>query len=737
MILSQIYKIHEVLLNILKLDTNIKELSTDGFAHFKKAPESFDQFMNMLQETGNLVHMAFIQKQVTEVEFEQLFDRIHVPYLIFFKSGTSILPVVINPVNNTSYAHIIDSDGNDGVTEINSFKEIRDKICPAGQLLANPEEDTFTVIVNCIPNQSIYSDNQPEDEKDAGKKLKAFTRFFKLVASERKEISFLYIYAIIAGIMTLSLPLGVQAIINYVTSGAISTSIVVLICVITLVILISGGLQVMQLTLVEYIQQRLFAKTAFEFSYRIPKIKVESVMKYYPPELMNRFFDIVTLQKGIASILLEFSSAILQVVFGLILLSLYHPSFIVFGASLMLILGVVIRFTGPKGLKSSLNESKYKYEVANWLEEIARALSTFKLAGYSNLPMEKTDYYVSNYVHYRKQHFKVLLTQYLSFVSFKALITAGLLTLGCVLLIRKEINIGQFVASEIVIILIINAVEKVILKLDTFYDVLTSLEKIGTVTDLPIEIQNGISIDSLDSSSKGLSLQIKDLKYKFPAEPGYILKGINLDVESGDRVCISGYSSSGKTTFLNIMLGFLTSYEGNVSYNKISLREINKYSLVNMIGDNISQEDLFDGTILENITLGRNIKLEDVLWAVDCLNLNDFVATQKSGLNTKITGGTQGISESIAKRLIVARSIVTRPKMLVLEDNNFGLERAEKIKLTKMITSKENPWTVIMVSNDPDIMSMCNTTIVMKDGAIVCKGRYDEIKNEDVFQTLI
>ena len=73
--------------------------------------------------------------------------------------------------------------------------------------------------------------------------------------------------------------------------------------------------------------------------------------------------------------------------------------------------------------------------------------------------------------------------------------------MGCVLLIQKEINIGQFVASEIVIILVMNAVEKFIIQLDTVYDVLTSIEKIGSVMDLPIENPTGINIDRMDASS--------------------------------------------------------------------------------------------------------------------------------------------------------------------------------------------------------------------------------------------
>ena len=289
----------------------------------------------------------------------------------------------------------------------------------------------------------------------------------------------------------------------------------------------------MQLWLVEFIQQRLFARTASEFAYRVPRFQPEALLKYYPPELMNRFFDVVTLQKGVAKILVDFSTAVIQIVFGLILLSFYHPYFIFLGLLLIIVLVAIIWATGGKGIETSIKESKYKYKLVAWLEEMARSLSTFKLVGHTNLPMDRTNNYVKNYLEVRRQHFSVLMTQYYSFVGFKTFITGGLLVLGCILVVQQEINIGQFVASEIIIILIMTAVEKIIIKLDTVYDVMTSLDKIGQVTDLPIEQVKGIKIDELDIKG-GLSIQAKHLNYKFQDTKKVALKDINFSIKPSE-----------------------------------------------------------------------------------------------------------------------------------------------------------------------------------------------------------
>ncbi len=724
--------IHKLFHELYKSPFREKKSSTELSSKHAKQKFSLNVFLDQLLETGAACQLAYFRNNMTPPEVRKLISEMHFPILLFAHIDNNPVPVILHKDGKNCFQYIL-QNGSFKKAEVNDDL-INLCLVPGGDSMASADT---VIVVTCFPNKSVFSEEPSEGSQNIDSALRTFNRFFRVLHSEKREIGYLYIYAVISGIIGLSLPLGVQSIIGFISSGEISTSVIVLICLIITGILIVGGLQIMQLWLVEHIQQRIFTKTAFDFAFRIPKIKIESVLKYYPPELMNRFFDIITLQKGLAKMLLEFSAALLQIIFGLILLSLYHSSFIFFGMFLVVVLALIIRITGRKGLKTSLKESKYKYQVANWLEEIARSVSTFKLAGYANLPMEKTDQYVSGYLYARKDHFRILVIQYIGFIGFKTLVTGGLLIIGCVLLIEKQINIGQFVASEIIIILIMNAVEKIIIQLDTVYDVLTSIEKIGMVTDLPIEVPTGIDLRHI-SADKGLGITIRNLTYKYPAEPGYILKGIDLDVQPSERICLSGYSSSGKTTFVNIMLGFLTSYEGLIAYNNISLRNINKNSLVSITGDNVSQEDLFDGSLIENITLGRtHIYLEDVLWAIECVGLEHFVQSQPEGLHTHLVNGKLGISESVARKIILARSIVSKPRLLILEDFMLGMEKETKVKLLAVLSDPAHKWTLIVISNDPDIMRLSNRTFIMKEGRILCSGSYDEIKQNFHFNDLI
>ena len=369
---------------------------------------------------------------------------------------------------------------------------------------------------------------------------------------DRKEIGYIYLYAIFSGLITLSIPLGVQAIIGLIVGGSMTAAVILLVAVVTIGTLLIGVLKVMQLTVTESIQRRIFSRSSFEFAWRLPRIKYEQLLDAYPPELVNRFFDTLTLQKGLPKLLTDTSTAIFQIFYGLLLISLYHPSFIAFSLILIAILVAIFYFTGPQGLATSLMESKYKYRVAYWLEEIGRAVTSFKLSGQSELPMRQTKKLVDGYLEQRAAHFRVLLVQYGAIVMFKTLVTLSLLYLGASLVISNQITIGQFVAAEIIIILILGSAEKLILSMETIYDVLTGVEKIGYVTDLDLEtISGGICFDQLDNG-KGLALEFKGLSFSFPDSDRKVLQKINLSLEGGERVCVVGPNRSGKYFSISI-----------------------------------------------------------------------------------------------------------------------------------------------------------------------------------------
>lgn len=558
-------------------------------------------------------------------------------------------------------------------------------------------------------------------------------RFFSMLSVDRKQITNIYIFAIFSGLVNLSLPLGIQAIINLINVGEVSTSWLILVLLVIGGMVMMGILQILQLTIVERLQQKVFTRAAFEFAYRLPRMRMSAVRKYYGPELVNRFFDTLSVQKGLPKLLIDLSQASLQIIFGLILLSFYHPFFIFFSLIIVVVVAIVLRATGPSGLKTSLQESKYKYAVAHWLEEVARTLETFKLAGKTDLPLQKTDKLVTGYLKARRAHFRVLLVQYINMVGLRAIIAAGLLLLGGMLVIQQQMNIGQFVAAEIVIILVLAAIEKLILSMETIYDVLTAIEKIGTVTDLPLESKKNNPLGDFDQSG-GVSVKLRNFSYRFEDADSDILHHINLNIQQGEKVCIAGYSGSGKSLLLQLIAGLYEEYGGTITYNGTPLGNVDLNELRYVIGDSLSREDIFRGTIAENISMGReNITFEDIKGAVELLGLTDFVEMLPEGYNTELDPEGRKLPKTIAQKIMLARSIAGKPKLLLLEDTFNTLETSDRERLINYLLDPANPCTIIAVSNDPKVARRFERIAVLREGTIIDCGTFDETQRRDWF----
>lgn len=542
-------------------------------------------------------------------------------------------------------------------------------------------------------------------------------RFWGLLKPDRREITQLYVYAIFNGLVGLSLPLGIQAIINLIQGGQMSTSWAVLVAFVIAGIAFGGFLQIMQLRITENLQQKVFTRASFEFAYRIPRFKLEALYKHYAPELMNRFFDAMSVQKGLSKLLLDFSTASLQVLFGLILLSLYHPVFIMFSVILLLLVLALFRLTYRRGLDTSLTESKYKYQIAHWLEELARTNFSFKLAGHTTLPMQRTDDMMEHYLHAREGHFRVLKLQYILMVVFKMVIAAGLLILGGILVMDQQLNIGQFVAAELIILYVLSSVEKLIMNLSELYDVLTALEKIGQVVDLELEQHKGSA--SITNTGKGMQIDIQGLRFRYPEMEKNILDNVNLQITPGEKVCITGQNGSGKSTLISLLAALYSNQAGSVAYDGLPAGNIDTESLRDQIGACLTEEKIFQGTLAENIHLGRqNVTLEAVRHAASEMGLDAFVQQLPQGFDTIIDPEGRKLPRSIIQKILLARAICNQPRLLLLEDAFEHIQQEEQEVLIHRLTDSGKPWTLIAASSNPVLARHCDRVIAMKNGMI-------------------
>jgi len=532
-----------------------------------------------------------------------------------------------------------------------------------------------------------------------------------------KAIRNLYIFALMSGLVSLSLPLGIQAIINLIQGGQISVSWIVLVAVVLVGYLFNGGLQIIQLRITEALQRDVFVRSALEFTYRIPRIKLEALHGKYAPELMNRFFDTITIQKGMSKVLLEFATSGVQILFGLILLSFYHPFFIVFSFIFVFLTFVLARSIFVAGLKSSLKESKEKYEVAFWIEEVARTNITFRLACASALPTRKTDDLVSDYLDARDKHFNILIRHYYFYIALKILIAASFLILGGILVFNQQMNIGQFVAAEIIVLLLISSSEKLFLTMETVYDLLTSIEKISQVTDLPLE-ETKPPLVNVSNESGGMSVEAANVKFRYPDSVSDTLSDVSFHLQSGEKAVLTGQNGAGKSTLTKILALFYETGSGALLYNGIPINNYSVNQLRQLISECIAEDKIFNGSVIDNITLGKPYEQAEIMEVLKTTCLDRFISSLPEGFFTQI--GPQGIRlpASVNQKLILARNLFRKPKFLIIEDFFRNLVPEEKKQIMHEIFRKENPQTVLFITTDPEIIAMVGIRLHMESGKI-------------------
>jgi ABC-type bacteriocin/lantibiotic exporter with double-glycine peptidase domain len=375
--------------------------------------------------------------------------------------------------------------------------------------------------------------------------------------------------------------------------------------------------------------------------------------------------------------------------------------------------------------------------VAYWLEELARTVRTFKFAGTSTLPMRRMDGEIASYLTYRAKHFRVLVQQGVSILVFKTLLTGGLLILGSMLVIDNRISLGQFVASEIVIVLVLGALEKVILSLETVYDILTAVDKAGHVGDLPVEDDGG-QAPLAPASGAGMTVLLRQAGYRYPGAPAPALSGLSLDLAAGSRVAVTGFDGAGQTTLLKLLGGLYESHEGAVAHDGVSLHDIDRRLLRARIGLVLETNELFDGTIEENISVGRpEVGTERVLRALAQVGLQEYLLALPRGLGTPIRARGLELPQTVGRKLQLARAIAGDPALLLVDDVVQHFDIASRRQVVRALTDPAAPWTLVTATHDPMLLAAMDRVLVLDQGRLHRDGTYLEVLRDPYVQGII
>jgi ABC-type bacteriocin/lantibiotic exporter with double-glycine peptidase domain len=539
------------------------------------------------------------------------------------------------------------------------------------------------------------------------------------MASERTDIWVIVIYSIAIGLLSLVVPIATQSLVNTIAFGTLLQPLLVLSLLVLLGLAFAGTLKALRSHVVEVMQRRVFVRVSQESIERLLRVRIEAYDDGHGPELVNRFFDVVTVQKGGATLLVEGLEVLMTTLIGMILLGVYHPILLIFALIMLVGVLVVLFPLGIGAVKTAVNESKSKYALAAWLEEIARHPSTFKSGNGTKYALERSNLLVGAYLKYRKSHWSILFRQIIGSLAMQAVGTAAVLAAGGYLVMERQLTLGQLVAAELVVAATLSSFSKFGKQLETYYDLLAAVDKLGYLTDLPLEHNGPENVPAIGCAC----VELRQVGFQY-ASGRTMLSEVNLRIEPSSRVGFTGPSGSGKSTLVDLIYGFREPTSGAMLLDGADYRSLKLYDVRNQLAI-VRSPEIFHGSIEENIRLGNpNLGSAEIRRIMDFAGLSPAVEALPEGLKTELVTGGQPLTAHQTMLLMVARAIACQPRLLILDEILDRMEETpERDELITRLIDRANPWTLIIVSSSPSILRRCDRVFTVDQGTITEKER--------------
>jgi ABC-type bacteriocin/lantibiotic exporter with double-glycine peptidase domain len=539
-------------------------------------------------------------------------------------------------------------------------------------------------------------------------------RLRQLLALERHDVWSLAWYSGGVGLLSLAVPVAAQALVNTVAFTALGQPVIALAVLVLIGLALAALLRTLRLQTIERFEQRLFVRATHDAAVRLTRARLSAFAERGAPELMNRFFDVVTIQKASSILLVDGLSVVLQGTVSLLLLAFYHPALLAFDVLLIGSILFVVFGLGRGGMETAIKESKVKYNVAAWLEEIASSFRAFKSTSADDLAFRRADALAAEYVHARKKHFRVLLRQTIGSYVIQIFATAGLLGLGGFLVIGGELTLGQLVAAELIVTSVTAGLTYIGKYLESFYDLVASVDKLGAIVDLAEE--NYAGLDPGPGSGGGASLRFEGVSFRH-SDGTDALTGVSFSVEPSRQLAILGRDTSGKSTLADLVFALRYATAGRIRIDGLDARDYALRELRAKVAL-VSGPEVFDGTVLDNVLMGATLDHADVTGALKAAALDTDVAALSNGLSSTLGHAGSKLTSSQVARLMIARALVRRPKLLVLDESLDGLGMPTIDQILSELRRYTPELSLLVLTSREDIALRVGSVAFLENGKL-------------------
>ena len=532
-------------------------------------------------------------------------------------------------------------------------------------------------------------------------------RFFGLLSLDQRDVATVVLFAFVSGMLALATPLAVESLVNVVSWGTYLQPLIVLGLMLLTCLAIGGVLKVLQAVVVEMVQRRQFVRIVSDLAHRFPRANQLSLVGEYPRELANRVFDIMTIQKATAVLLLDGVSIVLTTIIGLLLLAFYHPFLLGFDIVLVITMISITWLLGRGGIRTSIEESITKYKVAHWLQDVLALPTVFKTGGGESLAIARANQLTASYVNARQRQFRVVLRQIIFAIGLQVLASTALLALGGWLVIEGQLTLGQLVASELVVTVVVGAFAKAGKSLEKFYDLMAGIDKVGHLLDIPVDLRS----EKISIPDQPAEVTWSDLVYEGPTIKSRVPAAM---IESGSSAAIVGDDVDGASLFARTLSGLCEPSSGLAQIAGLESMQASVSDYGRLVGY-VGSQEIFHGTLRENIDLARmGVGQNRVREVLEQVGLADTALHLPNGLETELQTDGFPLSPSQVTQLIFARAIATNPKLLIIDRLMDGLPEGLRSHIWSSLAAPDAPWTLVVVTNREDIAEKCDIQIAIR-----------------------
>jgi putative ABC transport system ATP-binding protein len=539
-------------------------------------------------------------------------------------------------------------------------------------------------------------------------------KWLEMIRPERAEIRMIVLFAATVGLLGLASPIAVEALVNSVAFGGLIQPVVVLTLMLLACLVFAACLTAFEFYLTELIQRRLFLRSAAKATLTLMRARPQNAAQTNPTVLVNRFLEVAQIQKITAALLLDGISILLTTLIGMTVLAFYHPVLLAFDIGLTIAILLLIIPLSRRGVATAVGESLAKHALVRWLEQLSQPGITFRSRQGMQLGSDVAASLTAHYLEARTEHFRIVFRQLTFGLAIQVLSLVLLLGLGGWLVINGQMTLGQLVAAELIIALVTGQLAKVGKYLESYYDLMASVDKLDSLLDRELEREGG---ETPPSNPAGAAVQLRETSFRYSADQA-VLQHLHAAVEPGDTLAVVGDEGTGKTMLAEILLARRAPTAGVVDVDGVDLRQWDLASLrerVTYVGED---GPLLEATLLENVRQARDsVDLDGVRSALATVELLEEAMRLPDGLETRLGVDGAPLSRGQARRLRLAAALAGKPKLLILDGVFDPLDEQRRLRLWRSIRHTY-PSTIVLLTRDRRTARLCDASLELPSATL-------------------